>query len=233
MKFVFGLLAAALLASPALAQPPTPPVKPFTLKSDKEKFLPCRMLKVSAEGGGKNILWRVDGDVSDPEPDGRMFRCVPKPSAKPLTIRAYSAVGDEVSEAVLVIPPDTPTPIPPPPPDPQPTPPGPTDPLSAAVKEAVPAADRPLLKDLASLYRLMVDECPKAEYSTVGEINTVYHDAAGRLVGDKLMPARRLLAKEVEQVVPSDADASLTKPLRDTLAATYGRLAKVCDEAAK
>lgn len=231
MRSLFGLLAVAVVAPAAVPQPqpqPPPPKPVITLKADKEKYLPCRMLKVSADGGGKNVLWRVDGEVNDAEPDGKVFRCVPKASARPLTVRAYTAINDEVIEAVLVV---QPADAPPEPPKPDPLP--PNDPLAAEVRDLVPAAERPLLKDLAALYTLMVEECPKADYTTAADLNDVYKDAAQRLVKDRLMPARRRLATEVAAVAGTDPDAPLTPDLRKKLETTYARLAKVCEAASK
>lgn len=188
----------------------------FVIKSEKAKYLPCRMMKVTAEGGGKTVLWRFEGDLSDTEVDGKTLRFVAADKNRNITIKAYTASADgDVLEAVLVLEPDVP--------------PLPSDPLVAEIRKMVTEADKPQVKKLAALYKLMAAECNKAEYKTATDINNMYRVSASNLVGDTLMNVRTKLSEEIAAVV-SDPDANITPEIRTSLANVFLHLYRICSE---
>lgn len=226
MKFLCAMFLCFAMATAAFSQAPIPPVGKFTIKCDKTKYTPCRMIKVTADGGvGKTVLWRYDGDLNDTEADGKTFRFVASEKNRTITIKAYTATTDgDVVEAVLIMEPDV---YIPPTPPPLPTP---VDPLTVDIRKLIKEEDRPQLKKLAALYKLMAVECGKSEYNTATDINNMYRQSATNLVGDVLINVRTRLADEIIAVV-ADPDTTLTAEVRNSLAAVFIRLSKICMEA--
>lgn len=217
------LTAVAVLSFTCLSFAQQPSTK-FSLKSDKTKFQPCHMVKVTVDGGGKNVLWRCDGELNDSETDGKVFRFIASPKATTITIRAYSATADgEVVEAVLVIEADGPTP--------PPIPPLPTDPLVLELRKLVIEGDAANIKKLAALYKLMVAEASKEEYKTAVDLNAIYRQSVTNLVGDNILIAiRTRLSEEIMRIVPADPDTPLNAESRKQLTELFQKLSKVCSE---
>lgn len=229
MKSVLSLCIVVFSLSFAFGQSPPTPTK-FSIKSDKTKFTACRLIKVTAEGGGKTVLWRYEGDLADIEIDGKVFRFVASGKVSTVTIRAYTASSEgDVLEAVLVLESD----IPPQPPIPPPLPPTPTpsDPLVEEIRKLVTPTEKVELKKLAALYELIAKECLSNANKSASDINGLYKQAAINLVGDKLKVVREKLSHEIINACPDDPDAELTPSQRNTLYSTFLRLQKICLEA--
>jgi hypothetical protein len=222
-RYLFSLAAIATIINISAAQP-LPPSSKFVLKSDKVKYTPCRLMTITAEGGGKTVLWRFEGPINDSKVDNKTLIIVPSDKNLVITIKCYTASPDgDILEAVLILEADVP-PIPPPPPVPN-------DPLTNEIRNILNPTDKPDVKLLAQLYKLMSEECDKSEYTTALDINTRYQSAATNLVGNKLIPVRTRFADEIIKAIAGiDPDTPLTPQIRKSLADVFTRLYKVCLE---
>ena len=227
--FVYIALAGGLMGTHAKAD--DVPVVKFAIKSDKPVYTPCRSLKFTVEGGGKNLLWECDADLNDVEIDGKTFRCIPKSGNLPVKIRCYTALADQVVvKAELVLLPDVPVV----PPDPvTPPKPLPSDVLTPDVLKITDENSRKDLKALAALYTLMSLEALKPEYDSVLALNTRYKDSANLMLGDKLLNVRTLLSAEIIKAAGDVAETQLTDESRKAMVKVFARLSFICIEASK
>ena len=232
-KCILGIFTlGALLGAPNVKADDAPAVK-FALKCDKDKYSPCRMLRVVAEGVGTDFVLEVDGLMDDAEQDGKVYRCVPKASGLPIRFRGYTAIAGKIIKAELLIQPDT-TVVPPEPITPVvPPKPMPADALTIELLKITDENSRKDLKALSALYTLMATETGKVEYDTALALNSRFKDSANIMIGDKLLNVRTLLSVEIIKVIGDLAETPLTDESRKALASVFTRLAVVCLEASK
>lgn len=201
----------------ALAGPPTITLPPEVAAP------PGRIVKLSAVTDGKLVRWQLAGDEADliPFPDGKTaLFCSPK--AGRFTVFAWTAAGDEPSEAArCVITVGEPQPIPPP---------KPVDSLAAEFRKLL-AADSTVEKvahlvQLAALYREAVKYADSTEVKTAGDLaNRIRAAVASLLPAEALTGIRRRIAEEIAKELPVDNDAALDAATRRKAAALFLRIA--------
>lgn len=220
-----ALAPAALAADgPQVVEVPVPPASKWT----EFKAAPGRLLVIGCATGGK---WAPFDDGCDvvPASDGKSATF-----SAPLAGRYKLGVATEKGELVrVVVVVGNPEPGPGPGPGPGPTP--PVDTLVADIKAAFTADGGKLadLQSLAALYTLMVGECADMTYATAADLNARYVTARDTMLKNALPGVRRRCGQVLGAAIGADPAAVLTSVSRETIAATFARLAKAVEDAAK
>jgi hypothetical protein len=192
---------------------------------------PGRVIRVQANANGA-VQWftQADIDLID-QPDNRLL--IVAPTAGRYLVYAYTARGGKASapasmQVVVGEPGPAPPPVPPTPPVP---PPEPTDLLWPALKAAYAADLSPTkatdAKLLASLYRQGADVAQQPGLTTTGQLLAVLHDAAEKVLGDRLAGVRRAVADEFNRTLPRKPDAPLDAPAREAWRTQLTRAAEL------
>ncbi|MCZ2341039.1 MAG: hypothetical protein LC104_04490 [Bacteroidales bacterium] len=213
----------------ALAAPPS-----ITLPAEV-LARPGRLVTLTAQTTGQQVRWLVASEAADLVPfpgEKTALFCTPTPGR--YLVFAWTAAGDEPSEAArcVVVVRDTPPvpPVPPPvPPPPQPPAP-PADPLTLALQKLYSEDRSPNksvhLAQLAALYREAIAFAQRPELQTAGDLAARLKSAAATLLpADALIPIRQRIAEETARVLPVDSDRPLDSATRSAAAALFTRLA--------
>lgn len=181
---------------------------------------PGRIVKLAATTDGKLVRWLLANEDADlvPFPDGKTaLFCSPK--AGRFTVFAWTAAGDEPSEAAkcVITVGDEP-------------PPKPVDALAAEFRNLLAAdggaAKLANLVQLAALYREAVKYADHSEVKTAGELATRIRAAAASLIpAGALTGVRKRIAEEIAKELPVDTDAALDAATRRKAAALFARIA--------
>jgi hypothetical protein len=188
-----------------------------------------RIVKLAAATDGKLVRWQLATDDADliPFPDGKTaLFCSPK--AGRFVVFAWTAAGDEPSEAAkCVITVTDLAPVPPP---------KPVETLAAEFKKLL-AGDSNLEKlahliQLAALYREAVKYADSSEVKTAGDLANRIRAAAGSLIpNDSLVALRKRIAEEIAKELPVETDSPLDAATRRKAAALFLRIAAALEAA--
>lgn len=148
-------------------------------------------------------------------------------------VRAWNAKGDKASKlsrCIVVV--GDPGPTPPPGPGPAP-PPVPSDPFVKALQAAYDVDPEPqkarYKTDMATVFRAAVSDVNDPQFKTAGQLQEFMRAAMDRLIGNRLVPLRKVVFAEVLKVWPSES-TQLDTTIRDTTVATFQRIAKALDQ---
>lgn len=215
MRIISPVLALALIASTALAAPPTIKLP------EKIEAKPSTFITVKAETDGKKVQWIVPPGLSAFPPEllaDKKTMVFTTGEEGTYIVEAYTALGDEPSGLARCII-QVGRPVPPPPP-----PPPPDDSLVKAIKAAMQAETAPdkvaSLSQLADLYIQTAKLMPKLKAATWGELFKKMGESATTLgVAGKILGVQDVVMQELLKSLPKAVD----KPLDDdgkALAAT-------------
>ena len=208
------LLAAGPAAPPAVALPAEVRVRPG------------RIVPLKADTAGAVVKWAMASDAADliplpPAGKDALF-CSPTPGR--YVVFAWTAGGDEPSDAarcVVIVAGEPPAP---------PAPAPPADPFAADLRSlfaADPAADKAAhLAQLAAVYREAVAFAATADVRTAGDLAGRIRTAVGSLLpADALAGVRKRVAGEIAGHLPDSADRPLDTPTRQAAALLFARIA--------
>lgn len=216
------LAGSAGAAPPAVTVVPAGPAAPDYVEL---KAQPGRHLKLSA---GAAAQWLVVDDC-DLTPDSTGETAV-FTAREPGRYRLLVTTPGGTARVAVTV--GTPPPKPKPP-----DPPAPADPLAEELRALIAAEPEAGRRDacdkLSALYRLMAEECPKADYATAGDLNARFRTAADLMLGKALLGVRSRCGREIAAAAGGDPAAALTPAKRVELAALFGRLARAVEEASR
>lgn len=149
---------------------------------------------------------------------------------------AYTAIGDNPSDPVMVtinIVGDVPAPVPPPVP-PAPVPPAPTDPFTNAIQAIYGALQEPDAsknKDiLADVYRQAATLAQDGRLRTIGELYLMIRQGSKKVLPESaLITVRERISQELSSQLPIKADTELTPVIRGDCERMFSRVAAVLE----
>lgn len=219
-----GILMIFLTPLLIVAQPvelPAEPPPPAVMLPAEVNAAPGRIVQLKAETTGRSVRWALASDDADliPFPGGKVALFS---AAKPgrYLVFAWTAAGDEPSEAArcVVVVGSPPGPGPP------------TDPFAAELQRLFasdPTPDKAAHRaQLAALYREAVAFAKRPDVRTAGELAARIRSAAAALLpADALTNIRKRIAEEIAKTLPVDGDRPLDPATRSAAGHLFDRIA--------
>jgi hypothetical protein len=182
------------------------------------------MVSLRAETDGAVVRWVLaagDADLVPLPTDGKSaLFCSPVPGR--YVVFAWTAAGDEPSDAArcVIVVGDAPQPPSPPP----------VDPLTAEFRRLLAAEPTPdksaHLMQLAAVYREAGKYATQADVATAGDLAARIRAAVNLLLPtEALTSLRKRIAEEIAKVLPLDSDKALDAETRKKAAALFTRIA--------
>jgi hypothetical protein len=188
------------------------------------RAVPGRMVRITAETVGKQVMWHLVGEEADlvPFPAGKVaLFSSPKPGR--YTVLAWTALADVPSAAAVctVIVGDPPAP--------------PADSwvqeFRKLIRDDTSAEKAQHLAQLAVLYREAGRFTETAEASTVGDLAARIRAAAASLLpADSLVALRKRIADEIAKQLPLDGEQPLDAVTRAKAAKLFIRIAQALED---